>query len=158
MSILDKVKGIDWNPALDSKTCFWTLSFLFSQDQLFKKNWDSKWLRITPHFAEVCNWNETLSLSFIKKIFISQTFGKVGISYIWRLMQYLNISRQLLSFAGIKRELEKVKKAMVAEKAKEKQMYARMFASWYHSMTYNVPFQTRLWHFDNLCAVFHLTF
>jgi len=44
-------------------------------------------------------------------------------------MQYLNISRQLVSFAGIKRELEKVKKAMVAEKAKEKQMYARMFAS-----------------------------
>lgn len=30
---------------------------------------------------------------------------------------------------GIKRELENVKKAMQAEKAKEKQMYARMFAS-----------------------------
>lgn len=32
-------------------------------------------------------------------------------------------------FVGIRRELEKAKKAKEAEKVKEKQMYARMFAS-----------------------------
>lgn len=42
-----------------------------------------------------------------------------------------SVSRKPISFlfSGIRRELEKVKKARIDEKAKEKQMYARMFAS-----------------------------